>query len=437
MDSSSIVATALADNAQKYLEQKPALLSNPGTRLDDVYYSALTSRVENSEVTYSFGRLNVAIPGLTFGSASQASIPNSSLLAGCYLHLELDLQNQPGVSLPRGWGYAAISQINYQMGSSNANQQALTGQSLWQVISGQCETEEKRSMMWQLGGQETFSTTTQGLVGRISADILLPLPWSGACGLYEKLPIDTAMLNSQIFVTVGFNLADQWIGGGGVKPIAFSQAQLLCRLGDFTNKDQSLGPIIKRDAQLIYGYPFIHHQNFSVSNITSADIDVPLTSILNADLVGLSFGVVKASDLQSTITTTPNPFNYQAVTDIQLLFNGQPVAVYPGQMYYLQSMHSSIGDSSWNNSIVQPGNGLGVNVFTSSPVQSFGVYIDFSRKRQACYTGEYANVWRIGANTLQLRCHVASGVNTAYRMFVTYYYNGIADLQNGESRLYY
>lgn len=418
----------LMEAAERYLVQKPVLMSNPGTKLDDVYYSAINTRVDLSEVTFNNGRLSLALPGLTFGGSSQVVIPNSSLLSEVYLHLELDLGSAANVTLPRGWGYAALASINYQMGSSNANQQQISGQSVWQIISAQCETAEKRSEMFHLGGEEILSPT-----GIVSADLLLPLPWSTACG-EEKLPIDTNMLSSPIYVTVNTNIAQQWIGGSGVKPSAFRSANILCRMGDMSNKDQSLGPYMKRDPTLIYGYPFIHTQTFSIANINFAQIDVPLTSILNADLVGLIFGVVKASDYQPSGGNSPNPFNYQELVDIQILYNGQVMSNFPGQSYKLQSMHSSVGANYFYGSVINPG---AVAPFTSFPVNSYPIFIDFSRKRTPCYTNHFANVWRIGNNVLQLRCNVASGVDQQYICFVTYLYNGIADVQNGETRLYY
>ncbi len=420
----------MAPAAANYLVTKPALLNSPGIKLHDVYYSSVNSTVEAAEVTYNTGRLVLTLGSLSFGSSNQAIIPNSSLLGGVFLHLGLNLNSQANVTLPRGWGYAAIQSINYQLGSSNANQQQMTGQSLFHIIDQQASSDDKMSEIFRLGGQEYLTPQ-----GNVFADVFLPFPWSTMCGKDQKLPFDTAMLNSPIYITVVFNPAAQFIGGSGVKPTQFTDARIICRQGDFYNKDMSLGPLIKRNSQLIYGYPFIHHQS-NQSTVIQGTAGVPvsftLTSILNADLVGLTFGVLLQSDLNPTGGNSPNPFNYQNVQDITLTYNGQTVYFTPGNMDKLISTYMIDSAAFFHNSLIAPG---AVAPFSSSPIDTYVRHIDFSRTRDACFGKDFANVWRIGNNVLNLQfTPVASGNFITY---LTYHYNGIADIQNGESRIMY
>jgi hypothetical protein len=420
----------MAVSAANYLSTKPALLSAPGTKLHDVYYTSTNSTVEAAEVTYNTGRLVLTLGSLAFGSSNQIVIPNSSLVSGVYLHLAMDLGSQANVTVPRGWGYAAIQSLNYQLGSSNANQQQISGQSLWQIVSEQIVTSEKCSEFYRLGGQEYL--TPQGI---IEADVFIPLPWSTACGGDQKLPFDTSMLNSPIYVTISTNPAQYFIGGSGVKPTTFTDAKVIVRQGDFQNKDMSLGPLIKRNPTLIYGYPFIHHQTFQ-STILSGTAGVPLSfnllSILNADLVGLSFGVLMVSDYSPSGGNTPNPFNYQNVRDIQLLYNGQVMWNTPGNLDKLAAAYMIDGAGYFFNSVIAPG---AVAPYSSVPVDTYVRHIDFSRKRNANFGNQFANVWRIGNNSLTMQfTPVTTG---SCIVFVTYHYNGLADIQNGESRLLY
>jgi len=425
-----LALASMAPQAANYLVTKPALLNSPGVKLHDVYYSSINSTVEAAEVTFNTGRLVLTLGSLAFGSSNQVIVPNSSMLGGVFLHLQMDLGSAANVTVPRGWGYAAIQSINYQLGSSNANQQQITGQSLWHILDQQSGSEEKTSEVFRLGGQEYL--TPQGVV---SADVFLPFPWSTLCGREQKLPFDTAMLNSPIYMTVTFNSTSAFIGGSGIKPSTFTDARIVCRQGDFYNKDMSLGPMIKRNSQLIYGYPFIHHQSFQstvISGTAGVPVSFTLQSILNADLVGLSFGILLQSDLNPSSGNAPNPFNYQNVTDITLTYNGQVMYFTPGGLDKLISTYLIDGSPYFHNSLIAPGN---TAPFTSSPIDTYVRHIDFSRCRDACFGHEFANVWRIGNNVLNLEFKpVVSGNFITY---VTYHYNGIADIQNGESRILY
>ncbi len=233
-----------------YLSQKQTLLSNPGTKLDSIYYSSVNTTVDLAEVTYNIGRLTISLSNLNFGSQSQLVIPNSSLLEEVYIHFDLPaiIADQ---TIVRGWGYACIDEISFLFGSSNVSQIRLSGQSLWQTIMLQCETEEKRSEMWRLGGEVQIAPT----VGTIEADILLALPWSSASGLYCKKPIDTDLLKNPITINIKFNNARSIYGGIAAPPTTFNQAVAIFKQGNLTNKDQSLGNELMRNPELMYAYP--------------------------------------------------------------------------------------------------------------------------------------------------------------------------------------
>lgn len=424
-------AAVIADQAMKYLVNKPSLLNAPGVKLDDVYYSSLNSTVSAVEVTYNMGRLVQSLSSLSFGGSSQQIIPSSSLVGGMFLHLAMNLNNQANVTVPRGWGYAAIKSINYQLGSSNANQQEISGQSMLQIIDAEAGSEEKMSEIYRLGGQEFLTPQ-----GTIYADVFLPFPWSSACGKQQKLPFDSLTLGSPMFITVNFNPASAFIGGSGTQPTAFTDARLVVRQGEFFNKNMSLGPLIKRMPSLIYTYPFIHHQSFLSGPITGATVGVPvsinLNSILNADLLGISFGVLLVSDSNPTGGSTPNPFNYQNVTDINVSYNGQAQYNTLGAEDKLLSCIMIDGAAHFHNSVVAAG---GASPYSSLPADTYIRHVDFTRKRDACFGTEYANTWRIGNNVLTLTFTPA--VTGTCQVFGTYFYNASVEVQNGETRLLY
>lgn len=90
-----------------FVSEKRVLLSNPGTKRNDVYYTQLNTTVEQAEVTYNIGRFKQALNSTNFGGQALIVVPNSSLVSDMYLHLELPalVADQ---SLCRGWGYGMI-----------------------------------------------------------------------------------------------------------------------------------------------------------------------------------------------------------------------------------------------------------------------------------------------------------------------------------------
>lgn len=418
------------------LSDKRVILSNPGTMFNDIYYSRLNTIQSLSEVTYNTGRYNQSLTSLQFGGTSTIIVPNGSLLSSFYLHLEITPSvSDPNVTLPRGWGIAALRQVSYLMGSSNVPNISLDKHSIFQVLMGQCETAEKRSEMFHLAGEEVIGLTA-GVT--IYADLIIPLPWSTAVGQKQKLPLPTDLLSNPITVQIGFDSGNAFLGGSGVnKPLAFSVGTAIMRQGDMLNRDAGLRPVMYRDPSLIYGYPFIHFQSnqFPIQITNTSQNVVTLTGFINADLLGISFGVLKDTDAISTASQSVRPFNYQELANVEVLFNGLIMHFSPGRSYKLTNMNSLDGasyveNSSLNNAIVAP--------FLSSPINTYIMWIDFSRLKCEQFTDHYDNVWRVPNNTITLKfaCPAGALVDRA-TVQTTFFYSGIANIRQGETTIFF
>lgn len=416
-----------------YLANKRTALSNPGTKMDDIYYSQINSTVELSECTYNLGRFTTSLSQLTFGSTSQVIIPNSSLVSGVFLFLEASpvVANQ---TLPLGWGYAMLQSVSYLFGSSNVSQIDLRQPAIFQTLMMECETAEKRSELLRLGGEQITAPTTYNP----QATVFIPLPFSSFCGLKNKLPFDTTLLDNPIILQISLSRGDQVYGGSGVIPTGLIRATCLLRQGDLSNKDQSLRPVLQNDPGLMYSYPFIHRQLANPIPITgstdqNAPVSVTLQSIINADLVGLSIGVVATSKLTNVgAATCPNPFAYDRIGNILLQFNGLTMFSSPGELYRISNMISMPGSGSYHESVITDS---AVAPFASNPYDAYVVFIDFARIRAACFDGHYQNVWRIGNNVLVLS--FTTQTNGSYFIYPVYHYNGVAEIQNGQTRIYF
>lgn len=415
-----------------YLANKRTALSNPGTKMDDIYYSQINSTVELSECTYNLGRFTTSLSQLTFGGTSQVIIPNSSLVSGVYVFLEAPplLPNQ---TLPLGWGYAMIQSVSYLFGSSNVSQIDLRQQALFQTIMSECETAEKRSEVLRIGGEEITAPTTFNP----QAQVFIPLPFSSICGINTKLPFDTSILDNPIILQISLSRSDQVYGGSALQPNALLRATCLLRQGDLSNKDQSLRPVLTKDPSLMYSYPFIHRQTFTPSPVTgstdpSNPINLTLQSLINADFVGLTIGVVQVSKLSNNGARCPNPFIYDRIGNILLQFNGLTMFSSPGELYRLTNMLGAPGSGSFHQSII---NDSAIAPFSTQGYDAYTLFIDFARIRAACFDGHYQNVWRIGNNTLTLQ--FTTQTTNQYQVFATYHYNGVAEIQNGQTRIYF
>lgn len=420
-----------------YLANKRTALSNAGIKMDDLYYSAMNSTVELTECTFNLGRFNTSLSQLQFGGTSQVIIPNSSFCSGVYINFTLPpvVANQ---TLPRAWGYAFIQSVSYLFGSSNISQIDLPRHVLFQTLMMECETAERRSALLTIGGEEILVPTTTNP----TASVYIPLPFSSICGINQKLPFDTSILDNPITLQISLARADQVYGGSGVKPNSFLSGNVILRQGDLSNKDQSLRNVLMKNPSLMYSYPFIHRQaggvsvgnSFTGSTSPNPPVSVTLQSIINADLVGLSFGVVPINKLSNTSgTTCPNPFFYDELTNVKITFNGLDMYNSPNNLYKLANLAlTRAGSGSYSTSVITDS---ALAPFTTQAQDCYAIFVDFSRTRTACFDGKYANVWRIGNNVLTLSFNTATSAQ--YQLFVTYHYNGVLEVQNGQTRIYF
>lgn len=419
-----------------YLANKRTALSNAGIKMDDLYYSAMNSTVELTECTFNMGRFSTSLSQLQFGGTSQIIIPNSSFCSGIYLSLTVPpvVANQ---TLPRGWGYAFLKSVSYLFGSSNVSQIDIPQQVLFQTLMMECETSERRSEIMRVGGEEILNPTTFNP----TASVFIPLPFSSICGIKQKLPFDTSILDNPITLQISIARADEVYGGSGTKPTQFLSGTVLLRQGDLSNKDQSLRGVLMKDPALMYSYPFIHRQQGSnTGNVFNGSINpnppvsVTLQSIINADLVAITFGVVPLSKLSNTAgITCPNPFAYDELSNIRVEFNGLVMYNSPGNIHKLVNLALTKGGSGYYSNSVITDSALAP--FTSTAQDNYPVFVDFSRVRSACFDGTYSNVWRIGNNTLTLSFNTST--TNQYRLFVAYHYNGVVEVQNGQTRIYF
>lgn len=423
------------DVMRKLLTRKAPHLANPGTvTAGNLYYDASTCAVVLAESVQNFGRYSQSLTNLQMGGVSNVTIPNSSFLSGMYLYMQLGAL-PANTFAPRGWGLNAIDNISFILGSSNVSQVNINSSTHAQMYLANAETAEKRNLLLRLAGDEIQGAQVGGTVNE--AYVQLQLPWSRISAQMKKLPIDTNLLSSPIIVQIKFKEPKDFYTGSGASaaPQAFLQARVLACQIDLEDKELSLKVPMMRDPSLISSYPFTYTQSFPIANVAGSPL-VPATLILqgivNADLVGIGFSVIR-SDRTSGGPTGAQPlapFAYEQVRDVLLQYNGLTLYDAPGKMALLYDEQDMGGSSVLPYSVVSAG---GAGPYITTPVDSYIYFIPFTRIRNTMFPDFFQNSFRLANNALNLSFKTPEVA--AYTCFVTYYYNAVFTIREGQSAL--
>ncbi len=273
------------------------------------------------------------------------------------------------------------------------------------------------------------------------AQICLPLPWSGMCGLHHKKPYDTSLLNSPLQINVFFKDARSIYGGDGIPPTAFTSARIVLRQGELANPGQGLRPILRSIPKALYNYPILHHQSF-ITQFTSGVTELSpskfegrfdLQQFIDADLVGIYLGIIRNSDLNTGENNSNNPLLYDTIQDVELLWNGTILYKAQQRLHLLMQMNLSMGASFAQSTRLASGT-TGTIGISGEDVNM--VVIDLSRIREECFPGNFANTFRIAQQTITavVGCNFSS---TDYTVFATYVYNGMVSTKSDGTSLIY
>lgn len=145
---------------------KLPLLNSPGELIPNtLYYDARNCSVQAAEQTNFFGRDRITFNSKAFGSPPSVHIPNVFFTNTCFVIMELDVEalkwkntelgagEKAQFYMPHGWGFCAIDNIVYYLGSSSvANIQISgVGNYIWHMAT--CETHSKKQQMLTGAGQ--------------------------------------------------------------------------------------------------------------------------------------------------------------------------------------------------------------------------------------------------------------------------------------------
>jgi hypothetical protein len=421
------------------LSTKRAVLSSGGTRYNDLYYNVMNSSVSLLECTFEYNQIQ-SLPSLQFGSTSTINITNDQFIDTITLHCVLPaiVANQ---SIVRSWLARMVKSVAWTLGSSNSTQIYLQSDSIFQFLMGQCYSAEKRLEIGRLAGEEILAPQVPPAgedTPLVEAFLVIPTPFSTLC---NKLPLDTTMLQNNIQIQIQFENNPYAIyGGTGAVPTSFLTAEFIYRMGKLSDQSKSLRREMILSPSLQYAYPFTHAQSFTTPSFTGATfssgrvVQLDLNTFANADLLAISLSVVANSDKSPTGLNTPNPWNYADIYNVRLEFAGQTLFQFPSKMYRLTNMLTGgqQESSAIPGSVVLAGT---TQPFSSMPKDNYLIWFDFSRTRAICEMDHLYNTWRLTNQTLRLTFNTPL-TDVQYTAYLTYFYNGVAELQNGTSSIY-
>lgn len=424
------------------LSNKRPNLSAPGTRTTSLYYSSENSSVEVLESTCDWSN-KISLTSLQFGGSNQVNMPMSAFIGQLILHLRVPnlLANQ---SLCRGWGLRMIRQIRFQFGTSASTPIILTQQAIWHALMAQCHTEEKRSYLLKLCGQE-YLLPQVALPGEevptLDAYVPIPIPFSTIC---EKLMYDSTILGQPITVFIDFEENARVVyGGSATPPTSFDVAEMLVRQQRLSDQSKSLKNILQADPSMMYSYPFImalgYETNgpFEGKRAVDGVVNVQLNQFQNSDLLGIVVSVQKVTDVNPVGFNSPNPFHLDDVYNINMTYNGASIFQWPAKSYKAIATYMGGQQASFYQGSYIDAKPAGTNPFISNPVDESLIFFDFTQERSACLGQEMQNSWRIPpGNVLNLSFNTTLGAGTQYRCFYTCFYNSIVVAQSGTSNIF-
>jgi hypothetical protein len=476
----SDASPASSEILRSIIFNKLPLLNSPGELVPNtLYYDAQNSSVQPAEQTNYFARDRIAFNNKNFGSTPTVHIPNVFFNNTSFVVMELEIDTATWDSkteveketgnecyLPHGWGFAAIGNIVYYLGSSSVANIQISGISNLIFALGSCETAEKKNLMLTGGGKyinaqdvgknsrtaagvaamtalstvavvahdkkvfrnilaanTTWNAGTKKwtIVDNVDRDLGLAvvpirLPFSSMCALEKRISFDTKLLQQPIQITLTLNNSNKFMSLGssvinrGNLENSFKQLSFQSYQQGLSDQSLSLRTELLANPRFSVGYPFQYIQDmpFNVLPSQGGKYLVNITSMLNADLTTIQFALLWDEDRQAGGSKRFAPHSYIQMRDIELKLNGQRLHNYDGETYPYSYLSHNIGEY-WADVHTAPFIITGGSAETPQRKRQItlqnkvAVYeINFSRLRAQSMEAHMMNTPRFTNQTMQL-----------------------------------
>lgn len=500
-------ATTTDEILKQIIFNKLPLLNSPGELVPNtLYYDQHNCSVQAAELTNFFARDRIQFNAKGWGSAPAINIPNVFFTNTSFVVMELPddavwadqalVAGEDGFYMPHGWGFHAIENIVYYLGSSSVANIQISGVANFIYQLACCETESKKNEMIDGAGKylctgsgdPNFSNiappkrnkrlfrrftaqTAEYANPPVNADdasdfddsslrlavVPIRLPFSSMCALEKRISFDTKLLQQPIQVTITLKTVEKMMQITGNKLIPNTLVQ---GLKNFTFQsfqqglsDQSLSlkNELLANPNFSVGLPFQYVQDMSfVVPPNSGNVyTVNITSMLNADLTTIMLGLRWANDNDRTKRFAP--LQFIKMKNLQILLNGQRLHNYDNEAYKYVYLSNTIckTNASLKSSMVAADADWGAGKRKYNVTQDTDIYeINFSRLRAVAMESHLMNTPRFTNQTMQIQFEIdtiptvfpvsqpQSTINN-FTLHTSYYYNAVFMIgqDGGQSKL--
>lgn len=273
------------------------------------------------------------------------------------------------LEIPRGWGYALISQVSFRYGGSS--QYFLSGDQILQNALRKQTSRTSCDDILTLGGNAATGLDLSG-VAQV-ANIVLTLPHNTPSGVGKAHPLPTDLLTQQVQVTVELKplsaifgiAAGAAAGTAAVIPAALSSAQFQVQQVMFNNQSDALARRIDM-ADNVYAYPaeFVQQvQRIPLAAGTAAQ-SVVLTGFRSGEVKAIHCWLTSGADLNNAQSTPAgaayNPWRWYLPSAVTMSYAGDIYARYENGSSALWNLINGNKAPAADN-----------NVYTDSGAQTF------------------------------------------------------------------
>ena len=314
--------------------------------VENVYQSADSGMMKSRTPVINSQVVKMVFNNMSIGGGqTNMDLPQGPLLSHCQITLTIDKAILNALStaghyvyLRRGWGYKSL--LNYQILTGGSTQLRVYQRQLMIKALEDCETNDKRLAMLELGGPEYNG---QALTSDLTAYVHIYLPWSNlSCSRY--IPYDSGILTKPISILFEFASPQQLFtyssaDAGAITPllpVSYKSKYLTIQTALMAlGPSESIRPAVGPNGDSQYNYAWIYPGPFISDPFTgqpaSGNIrwNQRLDQFQNGNLQSMTIYLERLSlgtipDIM--MSQTPNTeVMYEDMSNIEVKYAGQVV----------------------------------------------------------------------------------------------------------------
>ena len=305
-----------------------------GHPIDPIHPDAHTMAKSKYPVVES-NKYFVSLNSLNFGSVSQLNIPNAGVVKQIFINGYFDTDGSTSRTVANA-GYAMIDFIRYRIGNSTLYQ--IDGVDNWNIVCSQLRTQEAIAEAYLLAGGDADGA---GLAAAKQFSVAVSTPYSRFMLMSRQYGIDATIMRTPLYVDIQLKTADKVYTAGS--RTALQSAQFHIIQSEYMDRSNRLIPHEGHFLSLPTRYMQSYVTRSFTPASTSAVNSVDLLSFRKGNLIGMIFTLHDVANLNGTA-----PFSYNAISDLDIKFNGVSIYRSLNDDYKLQQLRNAVGAYSYH-----------------------------------------------------------------------------------------